>query len=316
MKKGLPLIITAGIMWGMSCVFVNFFAPYGFKSGHMVTMRMLFAFLGLLIYCAIFDRKALKFKWRDLPLFILCGASMCATATFYYESMQLTSASTAVVLMYLSPVPIMLLSVLFLGEKFNLKKGIATGLMIVGCALVAGIVGGFRPNALGIVMGLLSAASYTVYCLFNKLSARRKIDPFSTSLYTFLFAAITALLTGRPWEMLPLIGERPFVFLPMFLLHSLVTCLLPYLFYTISLKYISVGVSAALCIIEPMTGALLGFLVYGDPLGFANISGIILIIAAVFLLGISEGGLHLRFPHFHRIHNNKRFHFFRRKRGE
>ncbi len=314
MKKGLLLIIIAGVMWGTSCLFVDLFTPYGFSGGQMTAIRLSLAFLGLLLYCLFFDRKALKVTPKKFLFLILCGAAMCAATTLYYEAIQLTSSSTAVVLLYVSPVPIMLFSVLFLGEKFNLKKGIATALMLLGCTLVSGIIGGFRPDPLGVAAGLGSALFYSLYNILNKISAKKHIDPFSTTLYTFLFAALFSILICRPQELPILIGKNPGLLIPMFFVHSLITCLLPYLIYTISLKYVPVGVASALCIIEPMTAALLGFLVLGDPVAFSSISGIILVIAAVFLLGISEGGLHLRFPHFYRTHNNKRFHFFRRRK--
>ncbi len=287
-KKGLLLIILAGVMWGTSCVFVNIFEPYSFGSVKITAFRLAFAFLGMLIYCLIFKRHSFKVNPRELLYFFICGAMMFATAAFYYESMRLTSASTSVVLMYISPVPIMLLSVLTLGEKFNARKGVAVGLMLIGCALVAGIIGDFKPNPLGIAMGLLSAASYTVYNLFNKIAARKSADPFSASLYTYLFAALFALLLSKPWEIPALLGQNPGFLIPMFMLHSLVTCLFPYLLYTISLKYISVGVASALSIIEPMTGALLGFIVYGDKVTAPTVLGIIAVVTSVFLLGVSE----------------------------
>ncbi len=275
-------------MWGTSCLFVSWFAPYGFTSGQMTTCRMTIAFAILFTYCLIFRRDAIKIKPKDLLLYFACGAMMFATATFYYESMQLTTASTAVVLMYISPVPIMIISVLCLGESFSVKKGIATGAMLIGCALVAGIIGNFKPNFVGLLMGLLSAVSYTAYNIFNKVSAKRNTDPFTASLYTYMFAAICALILCKPWEIPAIIAENPKVIIPGLILHGLVTCLLPYLIYTISLKFLSVGIASCMSIIEPMTGALLGFIVFKDPLSVPTILGIILIIASVFLLGVSE----------------------------
>ncbi len=288
MKKGLFLIIIAGVMWGTSCVFVNLFAPYGLSSWQMTATRMGFAFLGMFLYCLLFKREVFRVQAKELFLFFMCGSMMFATAAFYYESMQMTSASTAVVLMYIAPVPIMLLSVLFLGEKFSAKKGVAVALMLVGCALVAGVIGDFKPNALGVVMGLLSAASFTVYNIFNKIAAKRGANPLSASLYTYLFAAICALALCKPWEMPAIIGQNPGFLIPVFILHSMVTCMLPYLLYTVSMRYLSVGVASAMSIIEPLSGALLGFIFYGDPLTVPTVLGIVLVIGSVLLLGLSE----------------------------
>ncbi len=288
MKKGLVFIILAGIMWGTASVFVNIFAPYRFTSMQLTCIRMTVAFFLMLLFCLVSRRSALRVRIRDIPLFAVCGASLFGTATFYYEAMQLTSASTAVVLMYISPVPIMLFSVFFLGERFCLRKGIAVALMLLGCVFVAGVIGDFKPNPLGLIMGFLSAASYTVYNIFNKLEARRGIDPASSTLYTFFFGMLCSLCISRPWEIPALVGQKPALLLPMCLLISLVTSVLPYFLYSASLKQLSVGVASALSIIEPMTGALIGFLVFHDPLTPFTLSGIAMIVVSVLLLGIGE----------------------------
>ncbi len=288
MKKGLLFIVLAGVMWGSSCIFVNILAPCGISSAQMTAARLSVSFIGMLLYCLIFDRTAFKVKSRDMLVFALCGFSIFGTAFFYYESMQLTTASTAVVLMYISPVPIMLLSVLFLGERFTVKKAIAVALMLFGCAFVAGVVGNFKPDTLGIVFGLLSAVTYTAYNIFSKIAARRKAGSISATLYTFMFGSIAALAFSKPWEMPELISNKPEFLIPVMIIHGLVTCLLPYFAYTISLKSLSVGVASALSIIEPLTGSLFGFILYSEPIDAFKVIGIALVISSVFLLGISE----------------------------
>ncbi len=262
--------------------------PYGFSSMQMTAMRLSIAALGMLIYCLIFKRIAFKTGFSDLLIFAGCGLSIFCTAYFYYESMQMATESIAVILMYISPVPIMIISVLFLGEKFNYKKGIAVFSMLLGCVFVSGVFGDFKPNTLGIIFGLLSALSYTVYNILNKISARRKNDSTKATLYTFIFGALIALLLSRPWQIPAILGKDPLNLIPTVVIHSLVTCLLPYFLYTVSLKSLSVGVASALSIIEPMTTSLLGFLVYDNPLTVYTVIGIVLVVGSVFLLGVSE----------------------------
>lgn len=288
MKKGLLLIILAGAMWGTSCIFVNTLAPFGFSSQQIVAMRMGIAAFFMFLYCLFFNRQALKIQLKQLPIFALCGICLFSNACFYFESMQLTSASTAVVLMYISPVPIILISVIFLKEKFTLIKEIGVPLMLIGCVLVAGIIGNFKPNTLGIVMGFLSAAANTAYCVLNKIAAKRQMNPVSFTFYTFVFSAVCAFAVCNPGEMPGMVAQKPLVIVPMFMIQSLVTCLLPYLFYSMSLKYLSVGVASAMSIIEPMTGALLGIIIFHDRFTLLTVLGMVLVIASVFLLGIGE----------------------------
>ncbi len=288
MKKGLALVVIAGLMWGTSCVFVHLLKPFSFSSLQITAIRFSTALVWMLLYCAVFRRDAFKINVKDLYLFALGGMTLYGAAALYYLAMQLTSPSTAVVLMYIAPVPIMIFSVLFFGEKFNLKKGIAVVLMIAGCTLVSGIFGDFKPNVVGIILGLTSALVYATYCIFNKICAMRSIGSFTFMLYVFIFATAFSMLLCNVWEFPELIAQSPATIIPIGLLHGLMTCMLPFLFYTISLNHLSSGVASSLSIIEPVTGAVLGFLFYDDNLTFFSIIGIVLVISSVILLGLCE----------------------------
>ena len=77
-------------------------------------------------------RTAFKTNWKDLLIFIAIGVCLFGTGTAYFIAMQVTSVSTAVVLMYTAPIYVLIFSVLFLGEKLSLPKGLAVAGMLVG----------------------------------------------------------------------------------------------------------------------------------------------------------------------------------------
>ncbi len=282
------MIIIAGIGWGTSCVFVNFLEGFGFTSIQMTAVRFSTALIWMLVYCLIFNRSAFKVALKNLYLFVISGVLLYSTATVYYQSMVLTSSGTAVVLMYFAPIPVMLFSVLFFGEKFNLKKGIAVLLMLVGCIFVSGIIGNFNPNLVGILLGVLSAFLYAAYCIVNKICSKKKIDPFTFMLYTLIFSSVLAFCFKENWGIFNLVLKSPGKIIPVGLLHGLVTCMMPFLLYTVSLKYLSTGVATALSILEPLTGAILGFIFYSEPVTPYNVAGIVLVISSVLLLAFCE----------------------------
>ena len=115
--KSLIFVILAGLLWGTSGIFVNFLAPYGFTSIQMTSVRAAISFICILAFVLIRDKSLLKINL--IQLLICCGAggSLFATAALYYTAMQMTSVSTAVVLMYTSPIYVVVLAVFFLGDK-------------------------------------------------------------------------------------------------------------------------------------------------------------------------------------------------------
>ena len=69
------------------------------------------------------------------------------------------------------------------------------------------------------------------------------------------------------------------------------TFVIPYFLYTLSLKYLPAGTASALSIVEPMAATVFGIIFLRQiPDIFAGI-GIVLIILAVFLLGVAESRL-------------------------
>ncbi len=288
MKKGFAFIIAAGILWGSSGVFSNLLSQYGFSAFQITALRISSAFLMLFAYCLITHRDALRVSKRELLLCIFSGICLFGTAGCYFASMQMTSISTAVVLMYISPVPVMIFSVMFFGEKLTPKKAVASALMLVGCALVAGIIGDFKPNIFGVALGVLSGLAYAAYNILTKIEVRRGIKPMTATLYTFLFAALSAIIFCRVWELPALIAQNAAFTLPTAVACGLFTCVLPYILYSHSLKILPVGTASALSIIEPMSASVIGFIVYREAASVFSLCGIGLIIFSVLLLGLSE----------------------------
>jgi len=288
-KKAFIYIIVAGILWGTSGLFASALSSYGFSSLQMTAMRGLVSFLCMLGYVLVKDRSLLRVKPTDLLFFIGNGLALFSTAFLYYTTMQATSVATAVVLMYTMPILVMIYSVIFFKERLTRMKLCATAMMLIGCCLVSGIVGGFRANVWGILLGLLSGITYSVYSILTKTEFRRGASPVTTSLYGFGFMSIIALSICRPIEII----ERtvsPKVFLLLIGL-GVITFVIPYFLYTLSLKYLPAGTASALSIVEPMAATVFGMLFLNQiPDVFAG-AGIILIILAVFLLGVAENAI-------------------------
>ncbi len=287
-KKAFFMIILAGLLWGTSGIFVHFLAPYGFSSMQMTLFRSLVSVLLISLYALMKDRGIFKAKPAELLLYSGSGLSFFGTATCYYFSMQATSVSTAVVLMYLAPVIVLFYSVAFLGEKMTKVKSLAIVSMLIGCGLVSGIIGGLRFDVFGICMGFLSGISYGAYNIFTKIEMRRGSRPLTASLYSFIFAALIAFCFCKP-EMIPAyIQQNVGDTLGLILGMGVLTSVLPYVFYTTAMKHIQAGTASALGIVEPMAATVYSVLLFSEKLSVFSVIGIIMILFSVFLLGKSE----------------------------
>ena len=286
--KALLFIILAGLFWGTSPLFVSFFKPYGFTSLQLTAVRSIVSALLLGIFILIRDRSLFKASLKDILIFFACGISYVGTATFYFQSMQMTSAATGVVLMYTAPIYVTVFSVALLGERMTKMKLASIVTMLVGCVLVAGVVGGFKTNLVGILFGVLSGISYAAYNIITKISMRRGNDPFSLTFYAFLFAAIVSTAISDPVGIVNKTSVAPALLIPMLILIGIVTCISPYFLYTLAMRDLSAGTASSLGIIEPMAATVFSAIFLSEIPDVFQIIGILLILGATVLLSIAE----------------------------
>lgn len=284
-KLAFIYIILAGVLWGTSGIFVHYLVPYGFTSLQMTFLRSTVSLISMAIYILISNRELFKVKRKELLLFAGSGLSFYLTASCYYYSMQATSISTAVVLMYTAPIFVVIYSVLFLGEKLSGTKTVSIICMIIGCGLVSGIIGGLSFDALGIGVGFLSGISYSAYNILTKIEMSRKSNPVSATLYCFLFATIIGAFASNAEN---IVGHLTVSILPLVIAMGICTCILPYFLYTLALKEIFAGTATAMGIIEPMAATVFSVVLFREPLSIASICGIVLILGAVILLSKNE----------------------------
>ena len=243
----------------------------------------------MLSYALLHDRSLFRIRVRDVLFFALTGLALFGTGSCYYISLQLTSISTAVVLMYTAPVYVVIFSVLFFGEKMSRLKVTSVVLMLVGCALVSGIVGGMKFEPTGIMIGVLSGISYGAYNILTKLAMRRGVRPMSATLYTFFFMALISFILCDPADLAANAAKEPALTIPLMLGIGLVTHVSPYILYTLALKELDAGVASSLSIVEPMSATIFSVMLFGEQLDVFSGAGIVLITLAVFLLGREEG---------------------------
>lgn len=288
-KTAFLYIVIAGVLWGTSGLFIHFLEPFGFTPLQMTAMRGGVAAAAMAVYVLCKDRSRFRVRGRDFLFFALSGVCVFGTASCYFSSIQASSVSTAVILMYTAPVFVMAFSVAFLGEKLNLPKILSVLLMIAGCALVSGIVGGMRLSLAGILFGLASGIAYSAYNIFTKIEMLHNCNSMSATLYCFIVMGAVSLVFSDPADMLTKMCQKPSVILPLTVGIGICTCFLPYFFYTLALKDIPAGTASALSIIEPMSATVFSILFLKEDIGAASACGIVLILIAVFLLGRSGG---------------------------
>lgn len=287
---GLILIILAGIFWGSMGIFVRKLGAYGFSPIQIVCIRVVLAALVFNLILLIKEPAGFKISPRDIPLFLGLGLGSILFFTLcYFTAITMMSLSTAAILLYTSPIWIMLMSLLFFKEKFTARKVISLLLAFGGCVLVSGISGG-GLTLTGLLIGLGSGIGYALYSILGTIALRR-YSPFTVTSWTFLFAAIGSLLVSHPADMVVKFTAAPSLpgLLGFCLLTALVTAVIPFLAYTLGLRSMEVSKAGIIATVEPMVATLIGIFVFSEPLTLTSALGVLLILSAVVILNVSKG---------------------------
>ena len=280
-NKAVIYCILAGLMWGASGVFSNLLSPYGFSPLQLTSTRGIISGIATAVYVLFYDRKLFRVTGRQLALFACGGITVFCTAALYYAAMRNSTVSTAAVLMNTSPAFVMTFSVLFFHEKMTKKKLIGLIVMLTGCMLVSGILsGGLDFRLLGVVLGLGSGLSYSIYSIIAKEEVVRGYHSLSATLYHFMIMGCIGLCFMDFPSYIPCVAKDPATVIPLLIGIGLVTCVIPYFMFSLSLKYVPVGTAAALGVIEPMSATLYSVIFFKEALSIPSIIGIILILGA------------------------------------
>ena len=288
-RIGPALIIIAGCFWGSMGIFVRRLGEYGFDSIQIVSIRVTLAALIFALVLIIKDRSGFKISFGDIPIFLGLGfGSILFFTVCYFTAITMMSLSTAAILLYTSPVWIMLMSVLIFHEKLDKKKLVALALAFAGCVLVSGI-SGQGMTLTGLLVGLGSGIGYGLYSILGTI-ALRKYSSFTVTTYTFIFAAGGSLIICRPADLISKFSNtaEPGFLIFFCFLTALVTAVIPFLAYTLGLESVEASKAGILATIEPMVATLIGILVFSEPLTLMSGIGILMILSAVVILNLKQ----------------------------
>ena len=286
-SAGPLLIILAGCFWGSMGIFVRRLGAYGFSSAQIVSIRVTLAAVCFCLLLLIRDRSGFSISLKDIPLFLGLGfGSILFFTVCYFTAITMMPLSTAAILLYTSPIWIMLMSVLFFHEKLNGRKLLALALAFAGCILVSGI-SGEGLTLTGLLVGLGSGVGYGLYSILGTV-ALRKYSPYTVTAYTFMFAAAGSWLICRPADMAARFSAAadPGPLLLLCGLTALITAVIPFLAYTLGLRTVEASRAGILATIEPLVATLIGVLAFSEPLTLISGIGIALILSAVILLNL------------------------------
>ncbi len=292
LKKGYISVFAAGVFWGTTGLCVRLLSDQGLTALQVAFFLQLFGLLFMLpTVLSKCGAGALKIDPRLMVLLALTGfVSEALYDICYTSSVTRVGVAFAGVLLYLSPVFVMIIARFAFRERITKKKLFALVLNVAGCFVtVTGLdLRGFDLDPKGILFGVLAALCYGMITIFDKYTAD-KAHPFVITFYILLFGFLFVALISRCWTF-----WREVMTPQAIALGAMAGLLAAQMPYTLFVYGIACGVEASrapiLASVEVVIAALIGVLAFKEELGPVNALGIAAVLVSIAVLSSGRSG--------------------------
>jgi drug/metabolite transporter (DMT)-like permease len=264
----------SGVVWGLFWIPLRALEAKGIV-GPWATM--MFYGVPFLLVLPMF-----AWRWRRMlrgGVFLqTSGITMALGLVLYAVSVLHTEVIRAMLLFYLTPLWSALLARLFLGEPITPVRWLALALGMAGLAVILGTEGGFPwPRNAGDWMALVSGLMWAVVAVL--LRARPDIAATEYFVQNFFWSGIVAFLlvaVSGAWAAAPsaaaIVAELPW-FVP-----TIVIVVMSGAYATMwGAPKLNPGLVGLLFMTEIISGTVTAALWAGEPFGWSEIAGIVLI---------------------------------------
>lgn len=277
--QGALLVIAGAVCFSTAILFVRM--TEGMAVGSIAFFRSLFGFLFL---CLFLPRNPAALRVRAyrpaVGRLVALGLTVGLTVFLFTYSIQHTTAAIAALLVNSAPIYVAVLAPLLLHEAPARFTRISIPLAAVGMVLLV------DPGAIklewetmdGVVAATLSGVTYGMAMMMGR-GLRHHVSGYTQTLWSL---GITTLMLlpfafGTPGGILL---DNLLILIPL----GIFSLGLSYLFYFMGLERINAQVVSVVSLFEPVSGILIGILVFGEMLTLFGAAGGALILLSIILI--------------------------------
>lgn len=237
----------------------------------------------LLLFGVLAQKGRQSPSGKTLVIVVVAGLFFAADLAVWHIGIRLTKLANAVLFGNSASFVIVIYGFIWLRQAPEKVQILALVLAAGGAALLMGSSYELSPNYLtGDLFALAAGGTYAVYMIAIK-QARETMPAMLVLAVATAAATLPLLLTALA------LGEKvmPGVWTPLLLL-SFSSQVLGQGLLVYAVRHLSAMILGLGLLVQPVVGAVIGWLVYGETLGTADIFGAVLITVALFLIKLTE----------------------------
>lgn len=283
--KGYLMIALAGSLWGTIGLFGELLFSYNFEPKLVVFCRLFVGFLIMLMIIYFKDKTLLKIDKRGLKYTALIGFfTQALFNVLYFETIERTTISTAVVLLYTAPIFLTIMGRIFYKELFTPIKISALVLCVIGCFLTVtgGSMSTLNINSLGVLMGIGAGFTYSLVTIISK-AIIDDYHPLTIILYSFLFGWIFLVPFSSPLDLIHIKYTLPVIASVIGL--GFVPTVLSYILYITGLSYgVEASKAGIISSIEIVVSVIISAVLFKEVVWGVKLLGIVLAVGSIIIV--------------------------------
>lgn len=289
LNRGYAIALIGVTLWSTTGIFISYlFKHYPLSPMTLAFWRNIFVVISLGLGLLIFRRNFFKIEKRDRWFLLLYGLSLSLMNGLWTFSVAYNGAAVSTVLVYASPGITAIAGKFIFKERLTWIRILAVVASLIGCVLVARATDPeqWTLNAVGIIIGVGSAFSFTLYSVMGKIVFHRRINSWGATWYAFVIAMLVFAFTQTGDTVLSL-GTHFDGWLILIVL-AVIPTLGGFGLYTASLGYLPAGTANLIAVLEPVLTSILAFFLLGETLLPIQLLGAAFIVGSVVSLRLEE----------------------------
>lgn len=282
-RRDFLLIVCASISWGT--VGIANQALYVSSATNALSLSFLRLALATPLFFLIcwvrLGRAFLHIKPRDLGVMMLMGSLIAFSQACYVAALTSAGVGAATLIaICVAPVIIAVFSAFITREHLTPITLIALFAALGGTVLLVGTrshVGQATVSLVGIVLAFLSACGYAGFILCGRLLTKR-YDPFQVSAVAFGTGTLVLLVCAASTQLVlvyPTWGWGILLYL------GCVPTALGYGLFQVGMRSVSAMMASIVTMCEPLTAAVLAWLLFHEELGSFGLLGACFLLVAM-----------------------------------
>jgi drug/metabolite transporter (DMT)-like permease len=285
-RTGALFVILSAVLFGTMPLLTKTAYAFGGNNYTVSFGRFVFGSATTAVIVALSPKMTFRITARDFRWLLATSVFCGVTPLLLFESYHYIDSGLSTTLHFTYPVTVMVLGALFFRTKLRRRQI----LCLLICA--AGVICFYRPGQMGDVRGMalavLSGVTFALYILLLGRSGLKRLPLLTLSFWTSLLCAVEiGLFAGATGRLHLSMGWQAWAAVAA--LGVFVAALAQVLFQ--AGVFLCGGVKASLLsTFEPLTGVMIGVLVFREAMMLRAAAGVALILLAAALLVLGPGG--------------------------